>query len=244
MLEFLRKSLPTIGTVLAIGTFLAILAPYRTHQMGWPWVWVYWTGLMAFGWSCAAVIVTSMQNFLPNWRPLPFYGLMSVLISVPMTLAVVLVQLYAGSNISPLDLPVVFVMVWVISAAVTTIGYLGESRKAAADEESAAMIGNALLEKLPHNLRAATVLALESEDHYLRVHTDKGDALILMRLSDAIAAVEALDGAKTHRSWWVARTAVTDVSRGDGRAVLTLSNGVEAPVSRTFAPGLRDSGWY
>ena len=65
-----------------------------------------------------------------------------------------------------------------------------------------------------------------------------------MRLSDAIAAVEALDGARTHRSWWVARDAVERVSRGDGRAVLTLSNGLEAPVSRTYAPALREAGWY
>jgi DNA-binding LytR/AlgR family response regulator len=65
-----------------------------------------------------------------------------------------------------------------------------------------------------------------------------------MRLGDAIAAVETLDGAQTHRSWWVARPAVASVSRGDGRAVLTLSNGVEAPVSRTYAPKLREAGWY
>ena len=105
-------------------------------------------------------------------------------------------------------------------------------------------VGRALLDKLPPRLKRAPLLALQSEDHYLRVHTAAGDALILMRLSDAMTAVENLDGRQTHRSWWVARDAVDAVSRGDGRAMLTLSNGVQAPVSRTHAPALRESGWY
>lgn len=244
MLENLRKALPTLGTIVGVGTFLAILAPYQTHQMGWPWVWIYWTGLMAFGWICAGLIVSAMEKLLPDWPPIRFYVLISALISLPITLAVVLVQVYLGSRFGLLDLPVVFMMVWVISAGVTTFGYLSERGRQLAEAAKEGRIGTALLEKLPHKLRAAEILALESEDHYLRVHTNQGDALILMRLSDAIAAVEALDGAKTHRSWWVARAAVTDVSRGDGRATLTLSTGVEAPVSRTFAPALRESGWY
>ena len=102
----------------------------------------------------------------------------------------------------------------------------------------------ALTGKLPPHLRRSRLLALQAEDHYLRVHTEAGDGLILMRLGDAIAAVETLDGARTHRSWWVARDAVERVSRGDGRATLTLANGVEVPVSRTYAPKLREAGWY
>ena len=87
------------------------------------------------------------------------------------------------------------------------------------------------------------VHALQNEDHYLRVHTARGDALILMRLSDAIAAVSALEGAQTHRSWWVARDAVIDVKKADGRATLTLEGGQQVPVSRTFYPKLREAGW-
>jgi DNA-binding LytR/AlgR family response regulator len=102
----------------------------------------------------------------------------------------------------------------------------------------------ALLDRLPPRLRRARLLALESEDHYLRVRTEAGDALILMRLRDAIAAVEALDGARTHRSWWVARDAVVDARKGDGRGTLVLADGTEAPVSRTYYPALREAGWF
>lgn len=98
--------------------------------------------------------------------------------------------------------------------------------------------------RLPFKLRGATIRAVSSEDHYLRIHTDRGSDLILMRLSDALVELEGLEGAQTHRSWWVARDAVRDVSRGDGRATLTLEGGIEAPVSRRYAKALRDAGWY
>ena len=86
--------------------------------------------------------------------------------------------------------------------------------------------------------------AVEAEDHYLRLHTSRGQDLILMRLSDAIAELEGIEGAQTHRSWWVAKGAVEDARRGDGRAVLSLKGGVEAPVSRAYAKALREAGWF
>jgi DNA-binding LytR/AlgR family response regulator len=100
------------------------------------------------------------------------------------------------------------------------------------------------LDRLPFKLKGATILAVEAEDHYLRLHTDRGSDLILMRLTDALAELEGLEGAQTHRSWWVARDAVRGVARGDGRAVLTLEGGLQAPVSRRYARALRAAGWY
>ncbi|MDO9078370.1 MAG: LytTR family DNA-binding domain-containing protein, partial [Brevundimonas sp.] len=100
------------------------------------------------------------------------------------------------------------------------------------------------LDRLPFRLRGSVIRAVQSEDHYLRIHTDRGSDLVLMRLSDALIELEGLEGAQTHRSWWVARDAVRAVSSGDGRATLTLEGGVEAPVSRRYARALRDAGWY
>jgi len=100
------------------------------------------------------------------------------------------------------------------------------------------------LERLPVKLRGGEIYAVEAEDHYLRLHTSKGQDLILLRLSDAVAELEGIEGAQTHRSWWVAKAAVRDAKRGDGRATLTLKSGVEAPVSRAYAKALREAGWY
>jgi hypothetical protein len=100
------------------------------------------------------------------------------------------------------------------------------------------------LERLPLKLRGAEIWAVEAEDHYLRLHTSKGQDLILMRLSDAIEELRGIEGARAHRSWWVARDAITEAVRGDGRATLTLQDGAQVPVSRTYARLLRERGWF
>ena len=99
------------------------------------------------------------------------------------------------------------------------------------------------LERLPVRLRSAEIWAVEAEDHYLRVHTSAGQELILLRMADAVAELEGQEGMQVHRSWWVARAAIADARRGDGRATLTLKDGSEAPVSRTYAAELRRRGW-
>ncbi len=98
-----------------------------------------------------------------------------------------------------------------------------------------------LREKLPLPLRRAPILALSSEDHYLRVHTDRGQALILMSLSQAIDALGEDAGLRIHRSHWVARDAVVDSARKDGRLAVTLANGLILPASRSGRRLLEDA---
>ncbi|WP_375393378.1 LytTR family DNA-binding domain-containing protein [uncultured Sphingomonas sp.] len=98
------------------------------------------------------------------------------------------------------------------------------------------------LDRLPPAI-GSDLIALEQEDHYLRVHTALGSALILMRMRDAADELAAVDGARIHRSWWVARDAVAAVIRRDRAVALRLVNGLEAPVARAAAPALRARGW-
>ena len=78
---------------------------------------------------------------------------------------------------------------------------------------------------------------MQSEDHYLRLHTSLGQELILMRLSDAVAELEGVEGAQVHRSWWVARAAIAQARRGEGRATLTLKDGSTVSYSDVRAFG-------
>ncbi len=100
------------------------------------------------------------------------------------------------------------------------------------------------LARLTPKLAGATLFAVEADDHYLRLHTSRGEDMILMRLSDAIAELEGIEGARTHRSWWVARGAVVSSERAEGRATLTLPNGTQVPVSRSYVKSLREAGWF
>ncbi len=90
---------------------------------------------------------------------------------------------------------------------------------------------------------AGPIVALESEDHYVRVHGQRGSELILMRLRDAIAEMDDVPGAQTHRSWWVAKAALADgASVGKGREI-RLTNGLSAPIARDSLDRLRQSGF-
>lgn len=100
------------------------------------------------------------------------------------------------------------------------------------------------LERLPANLKGAELWAVQAEDHYVRVHTSRGSALILLRLADAAAELDGIDGARVHRSWWVARSAVAGTARRGAQTVLQLQGGAEAPVSRSQFSELRRAGWW
>ena len=86
------------------------------------------------------------------------------------------------------------------------------------------------------------ILALQSEDHYVRVHGEKDGELLLMRLRDAIAQMHGVNGAQVHRSWWVAQEAMASVERSGRNWGIVLKNGTVAPVARDTVPRLQASG--
>jgi hypothetical protein len=93
------------------------------------------------------------------------------------------------------------------------------------------------LRRLPPGL-GADLLCLEMQDHYVRVQTAAGSALLLMRFRDAVAELGDL-GMQVHRSWWVAHAAVAAFEQ-DGRSLrLRLVDGSFVPVSRANAPDVR-----
>lgn len=166
-----------------------------------------------------------------------------VIMAAPMTLIVFYGVQIASRHAMPLAaLPSFFFTSLVTSVALTLLS-LALVRRAQTPAPAAPPAPPRFLDRLPLKLRGAEVWAVESEDHYLRLHTSKGQDLILMRLADAVAELDGIEGAQVHRSWWVARAAITDARRGDGRATLTLKDGSEVPVSRTYAKLLREQGW-
>jgi hypothetical protein len=147
--------------------------------------------------------------------------------------------------------PTLYLLVLGISVGIAAVGWLVdrafEDRPGVVTHAPAAGTAPApvrFLERLPAKLRGAAIYAVSSEDHYLRLHTSRGSDLILMRLGDAIAELEGLEGAQTHRSWWVAREAVESARRDGDRVTLVLKSGAEAPVSRPNVRPLREAGWF
>ncbi|MET0170891.1 MAG: LytTR family DNA-binding domain-containing protein [Agrobacterium vaccinii] len=87
------------------------------------------------------------------------------------------------------------------------------------------------------------VLALQGEDHYVRVHGPVGSELIFMRLRDAIAEMDGALGEQIHRSWWVANDAIISVVADGRNRTITLRNGQQAPVARESVARLERSGF-
>jgi len=79
---------------------------------------------------------------------------------------------------------------------------------------------------------ASEIVALEAEDHYVRVHFADRSELLHCRFSDAVAAMAGHDGARVHRSFWIRGTAVATAAFTGTSGVLTLSNGLKVPVSQ------------
>lgn len=99
-----------------------------------------------------------------------------------------------------------------------------------------------LLSRLPARL-GREVIALQMEDHYVRVHTALGSDLLLTPMAQAVGALSGVEGLRVHRSWWVARAAVQGSAWRGRNLRLRLKGGLEAPVARAQVAEVRAAGW-
>jgi hypothetical protein len=232
----------------AAGVVLALTSAFGMSNVPLWMRLVYWVPVMLAGAAWGEVCSRLIDRWIDmDERPWLAVAALTSAITGPVALLVWFVTgLVFEGRVYPLStLPLMVGPVLIVTASVSAINvFLG---KAQPIQTHAAPVGSPAArfpDRLPPRLRGAVIRAVQAEDHYLRIHTDRGSDLILMRLSDALDELEGLEGAQTHRSWWVARDAVRDVARGDGRATLTLEGGITAPVSRRYARALRDAGWY
>lgn len=242
--KYWRWSAPLLATTLVAGTFFAVLGPFGSHKLGWPAVWLMWTGLVFAGSLSAGGAVVVVERFkadLPAWA---WVLCVSGLISVPVTSVLVVIEAAFGGGVQFGFFPVKFFNVFVISAAIVTVSRLIEARReASATDQAAVAAAPSFLKRIPAKLSGGDLYAVSAEDHYLRIHTSRGDDLILLRLSDALSELEAMDGVRVHRSWWVARAGVERVKRDGDKLTLVLRNGAEVPVARANNRTLKQVGW-
>jgi DNA-binding LytR/AlgR family response regulator len=241
---------PLLIAVIA-GLFMAMAGAFGTGAAPLGIRLVYWlTTMPGASLIGTAVFYVGERRGVLEQRPLLWVAILSVVMAFPLTVLIwgVTSLFFSGEvSLKPRVILELFPPVLLVSGIMTAINYLVASRAPRSAPTHAAPVGAApakFLERIPLKLRGAELYAVQAEDHYLRVHTSKGSDLILMRLADAVAELDGIEGAQTHRSWWVAKGAVTDAKRADGRAVLTLKTGIEAPVSRSYAGALRDAGWF
>jgi len=251
VIEAMRRPLigragPAEFVALALfGLFLAAIEAFDTGQLPVTLRYLYWQMALVGGWVIAALIELFLARRLGD-RPVLFAAAQLATMTPPIAVWVSLIEVVvfgsraSAEDIVPLLLDVTTVNVAVIVLAVAVRRFLAPTQRPTAREGVAPPVIRA---RLPPRLARARLLAVQAEDHYLRIRTEAGSALVLMRLSDALTALKDADGFRVHRSWWVARAAVESARWKDGRGELILADGATAPVSRTYAGGLRDTDW-
>ena len=245
------------GIAIGVALLFAILSPVGTDRLSAPGRLVYWLAMLLGG-SAIGVTIARHLYRRPRIARHPLLGSLAtgLLLTPPISILAALANRLAFGY--PLDsaahwlgnLPAVFglscglalVNLWAVTGARARAEAAAPPEPSAPADRGGA--GEAVFRaRLPDGFRTADLWALEAEDHYLRVHMSSGSTLILMRLSDAMAALARIDGAQTHRSWWVARSAASRIETGGGRAALILPDGTKAPVSRSFFRELKRRGW-
>ena len=237
----LRRAAAELALMAAVGVLLGFLAPFDSGDRPLGFRMVYWMILIVGGGVIGIAFDVAVGRRLESfWARL----LADCLLMTPfVSLLVMLVawRMYGGHWSLPNYGDLLF-QVFIICLLVMALRQLAW-RAAEPAPSPIAEPSDVFRQRLSAKRREARLLAVEAEDHYLRVHTDAGDELITARFGDALQELAGWPGFRTHRSWWVAACAIEDVKWNRGRGELRLTTGMVVPVSRSQAPALKTAGW-
>lgn len=247
---------------LAAGILLGVIGPFGSYEM---------KPLIRYGFWIGAILI-GMMIHVPLFYAAAWYGkghrlatwiwvsLSAVVAALPMTFVVngIFATLFGATQLDSLGS--LYPLVLTISLPMQWLAYLTSSANLpapvlplptalqASEVEAAPLVVTApiavpaIFARLPGRI-GRDLICLEMEDHYVRIYTALGDAMIHLRMADAETELDGIEGMRVHRSWWVARAAVTGWQRDGKTLTLTLSNGKSAPVARDRQPLVKAAGW-
>ena len=240
-----------LGVMLVVAVVLGLTGPFGTFQQLGPAArFGYWAVIVLFtygvGLFVAMLALALARPVVSNRAVLTL--ILALASAIPVAVTVVLVGMaFLGEQFPDPEAFATLVLdcfVITLGVAVLLVLAAGNNRVAQdtpAQPSSPAPQAPALFKRLPLPQRGA-LCYLTMQDHYVDVVTDRGHALILMRLSDAIAETAPVRGLQIHRSHWIALDAVRAVSKDDGKALVEMSDGVRLPVSRSYLAAAREAG--
>ncbi len=201
------------------GLFLGLVGPFGSYLNGSRlvtmayWLVAVWVGMILFGVTLRPAIRLASRRRLPRVAMLL---VVTPLVAMPLALLCHL----AAATLWPARIERIGLLAWygqtLVISVPLALGYgsaRGDGGARATGSPPAAIspepASGGLLARLPAGL-GREVIALQMEDHYVRVHTARGSGLVLIPLRQAVRELDATgpEGLKVHRSWWVARQAV------------------------------------
>jgi hypothetical protein len=245
----LKRGGADLALLVAIGLFMGAVGPFGTGHLSPRQIYVYWLlCIVGGGLIGIAIDETAGRRAGVFWRRL----LVTTALMTPPTTLLVMASgvLVAGGTMSLSRCWPLLWQVFLISIPVMGIRAL-VWRRPPPVVETRVVVAPPLPEaeavfrrRLSARRRGARLIAIEADDHYLRVHTDAGSEMVTLRLAVALDELAGAHGFQTHRSWWVAAEAIEGVRWRRGGGELRLAGGLAAPVSRTHAPTLKAAGWF
>ena len=242
----LLASRPTLVAVGAAAIVAGLAGPFGTmeHLALLPRL-AYWLAICALTYTTGAVLtVTTLGLLAPRgWPRTVVAGLAGVPTGLVIAAEVALVN-WAVFALPP-TAPGYLAMLALNGIAIAMVIAVAAQALAPTEGAPAARMRRpdtpALLDRLPLDKRGALV-ALSVQDHYVEVITTRGREMLLMRLSDAIREATPTPGLRIHRSHWVATGQVHAARRDGARAVLTMTDGRDMPVSRSNVAAVKEAG--
>ena len=245
----LQRGGADLALLLAMGLFLGAVGPFGSEHLAPRQAYAYWV-LCIVGGGLIGILIDETLGRRAGvfWRRL----LVTSVLMTPPTALWVLVsdRLVVGAPILASRYWPLLWQVFLISVPVMAIRAL-VWRRPAAVVQTRVVVAPPLPEaeaafrrRLSAKRRGARLIAVEADDHYLRVHTDAGAEMITLRFAVALDELSGAHGFQTHRSWWVAAEAVEGVRWRRGGGELRLAGGLAAPVSRSHAPTVKAAGWF
>lgn len=257
MRERIKHLTISLAGLLAIGIVLALIGPFGTYELlPLPERLGYWILVATLNGALVDLVIRQVDAHLPHTLPLrrllaPLIG--AALAAIPATAIVAVANGLFGLG-WPEHLIRLYGQVVFLLAVISTLVYtlldlqeLAQKPPAPTNEPEAETTQSEpdswarFQERLPEP-QQGELLCLEMHDHYLAVHTEAGKQLILCRMEDAARELEDL-GLRVHRSWWVAKVALAGTRKEGQRLFLTLSDGRQVPVGKTYRESLKQAGW-
>jgi hypothetical protein len=231
-------------SAIAIGLLLGVTGPFGSQTVLDPAVkYAFWMAIALAGFGAAAAAGRLLFSVVADKNTAVRILAVAAASAVPMTFFVAWAMgvVRPGRMFSPVQMLGLFPYVALVQALIAWFTFPHKQAWEAepAEQPTAAPVyPPEFVAKLPAAMRR-DIIALEAEDHYVRVHTLHGSALILMRLTDAAALIDPRLGLRVHRSWWVAKDGVLALETTAGRAIARLVDDKAVPISRAYLPAAR-----
>jgi hypothetical protein len=216
------------------GTFVDLPTPLR---------FAYWTSAIGGCGILMHVVIDFVlrMDSLAGWPKLPRIALGSMIAAIPGAALIGLLEAMFRESYLAIDH---YLWFWFCVAGIGLLlgivqfGVLGSFLSGHVETANVARPDSPFLDRLPREL-GRQLVSLSMQDHYARVTTSRGSAMILIRFADAVRELENYPGAQVHRSHWVARGHAKRLVVERNRRMVELSDGRRLPVSRPYLEDAR-----